>query len=419
MSEQISMANENADISPQLWGDTAIDTVKQQAATELNFSALPPAKAEMWRNFSIAQLRDKNLAPAVPALVSDPSFLDKAWLQQALVLEFSNGHLVTDVENLPISEDFGCQIVTISAEDMGNFITTNKVKSAASLLALNVSQTQCGVCIEISSAMQAPIVILHSHSQLEALITPTIQVKVAANGKAELTEVFVGGADSLAVPAISFEINENAQVDYTRWHQHESNAAQLGVLSASVYSGANFLANCVTTSGKNIRLDAEVNIVGEQAHAELNGLSLVEDGQQTGLYYRVNHLCPNATSNQTVRVVANNKAKHIYDGYIYVAHGADGTDARQSSKALLLTKRAQALANPRLEILTDDVSCAHGATIGFLDEDALFYLQSRGIPKSQAQALLVQGFTTEALNSICSTELKAEINAYIQQHYKA
>ena len=260
--------------------------------------------------------------------------------------------------------------------------------------------------------------IVHHHSQLDALFAPTIQLTVNEKVTANVVEIFFGGAESLAVPSLNVTVAAGAKLDYSRWQKVEAAATQLGVLSATLHEDSIFKANCITHSGDKVRLDAEVNVMGERAEAELNGLSLVEVGQQTGLYYRVNHMAGNAKSNQTVRVVVNNKAKHVYDGYIYVAHGANGTDARQSSKALLLSKRAQALANPRLEILTDDVSCAHGATIGFLDTDAMFYLRSRGVPESQAQAILVEGFTAEALQSISTEPLKQAIEAHIQQHYQ-
>ena len=148
---------------------------------------------------------------------------------------------------------------------------------------------------------------------------------------------------------------------------------------------------------------------GEGASCSLNGLTLARDQQYGDYHVRVEHAQPHGTSEQRFKSVLDGKARSVFDGMIYVCPGAQKTDARQTSRNLLLSRQAQAHSNPRLEILADDVKCGHGSTTGFLDPDAEFYLRARGIPAAQARALLVHAFANDNLNQIRLTPLRERL----------
>ena len=153
------------------------------------------------------------------------------------------------------------------------------------------------------------------------------------------------------------------------------------------------LVNRATRYGR-VAIDVTLS---EGAHFELGAVQVGGSDATLEIVTTVRHAHPNATSKQTVRSVVAERATANYLGKVAVSRGADGTDAVQSVRAMLLDRTAAANAKPELEIFADDVKCAHGCAIGELDANALFYLQSRGLPPAQAKQLLLQAFVAEAL----------------------
>lgn len=156
-------------------------------------------------------------------------------------------------------------------------------------------------------------------------------------------------------------------------------------------AGGTAILNVAVTGGRLGRLFAKVRLA-EGAHFALNGAIVAGDPETHEIVTRISHAEPNATSAQTVRAVLGGKGVGSYLGKVAVARGAQKTDASQSAKAMLLDRTATANLKPELEIFADDVKCAHGATVGELDAQALFYLASRGLPPAEAKALLLRAF---------------------------
>lgn len=388
-------------------------------ATSTETPMLPAAKAEMWRRFPLGALRDQSFAPAASGNADNAEAKPElpAWLSSAAretAIQLSNGQCV----NHP--DIAGVEIRAMTAEDYASLAERATVVSADQLSLANRTEsiaTSGGLIITLRESRETPLVISHITAEANSQVSPTILVRCASGVEATIIELFQGGAEALSTPVTGLMVDDSASLHYHRWHDVDADASLLGVLSATVGESAKLNANCFNTTGKLVRLDAEITITGERSDVELNGLSLVATTDRIGLVYRVNHPEPNSVSQQNVRVVVDGKGKHLYDGYIYVGHGANGTDASQNSKSMLLSSMGQAHANPRLEIHTDDVSCAHGATIGFLDDEALFYLRSRGIPEQQAQAMLIEGFTQAALASVNDDALHTELMRVIQQRF--
>lgn len=411
-NQQINFA-ENASAAPVSLGQEALDTHKQTAHQRLTGDYLPAAKTELWRAFSIASLRGQSYSIKPESTSNAPEL--PSWVPaDSPLLIVSNG-VIGELQNGLA----GLVLTDMDAQSVQEVLSEHQVRSSDGLTDLNLSQTPSAKTLNITQDIDKPIVIWHQSDAKEALNVPLIKIQCDERTSATVIEVFAGGGSSLSIPHTAIDMGQASELEYLRWHQLDNDAALLGALSVQVESSAMLNANCFNTSGHLLRLDAEVTIKGSEADVHLNGLSLVDTGEQVGLVYRVNHPEPESVSNQNVRVVVDGKAKHLYDGYIYVGHGANSTDASQDSKALLLTKMAQALANPRLEILTDDVSCAHGATVGFLDEDALFYLRSRGLSYQQAQAALVAGFVKTTLDTVTCGVFKSALEAFIQARYGA
>ncbi len=204
-------------------------------------------------------------------------------------------------------------------------------------------------------------------------------------------------ADLDALKPIWEQLGEPERIDLGAGESHElvwlptADAVQVRRVKLSIAAGASariFALNCAEDYG---RIELEVELA-EGANFELFAANIGTGLSTNEIVGNVRHLEPNATSRQIVRSVLNGKATGTYLGRIEVAHGAQKTDAEQSVKAILLDRGATANAKPELEIFADDVKCAHGATVGELDAEQLFYLASRGLPPAEARALLLEGF---------------------------
>ena len=181
-------------------------------------------------------------------------------------------------------------------------------------------------------------------------------------------------------------------------------------LSLVLEKGARATVHVLNTGGKLGRVAIDVTCHGG-SHFELGG-AIIGGGEQTlELVTTLNHIEPNATSNQVVRSVLGGKATGSYLGKVAVARDAQKTDAAQSVKAMLLTRTATANAKPELEIFADDVKCAHGATVGELDATALFYLESRGIAPAEAKKLLLRAFVGSVFDGIAEEAERARVEA--------
>lgn len=202
-------------------------------------------------------------------------------------------------------------------------------------------------------------------------------------------------------------VGKNAKLDVVKLQLGVSNAIGIHTLESQVERDGNFSAASITFSspdsgtGKSmIRNNVTARLIGENSHADLNGLYFGKEDAHIDNHILVDHTVPNCTSNQLYKGVLNGDSTGVFNGKVFVKPDAQKTNAFQSSKALLLSDNASVYSKPQLEIFADDVKCSHGVAIGQLDENALFYLQARGISKPEAVQLLTYAFAHEAVECI-------------------
>jgi Fe-S cluster assembly protein SufD len=181
-------------------------------------------------------------------------------------------------------------------------------------------------------------------------------------------------------------------------------------LEASSYTSHTF-----DFGGKLVRHDLNVRFDAPAGSCELNGLYVLDGRQHVDNHTRINHASPDCVSHEQYKGVLNDHARGVFDGLVVVQPGADGTDAHQSNANLLLSADAEVDTKPQLEIYADDVKCSHGATVGELDEDALFYLRSRGLAESTARGLLMRGFGMEMIDRVESPALKVVLEGLLDR----
>ena len=229
------------------------------------------------------------------------------------------------------------------------------------------------------------------------LQTSRIHIRAGKNSRSAFWMDYRASRHGAQLPVITVDAEDGAQVDIALWFHGDSGTAQVAQVAVQQATDSRVRINALQAGGDLLRLDIHSELHGEGTHFAFGGVQLLT-GKQTGDYHlNVRHLTENSESHQRVRGALNDAALGIFDGMIYVAHGAQKTDARQDSRYILLSDNARSHSVPRLEIYADDVQCAHGSTTGKVDEEALFYLRSRGIGYEAARKMLILSFLHEAV----------------------
>jgi Fe-S cluster assembly protein SufD len=218
-----------------------------------------------------------------------------------------------------------------------------------------------------------------------------------------VTEVYVGASARFDIIRVQNEHNNACKITHTFIHQEQNSVAS---------------SNNITLHGGLIRNSTYHLLNGEGAETSSYGLFLADKWQHIDNYVNVDHAAPNCTSNQLFKGVLDDMSTGAFNGRIMVRKGAQGTRAYQGSRNILLTDDAKMDTKPQLEIFADDVKCSHGATIGQIDENALFYLQSRGIDKKEARLMLMFGFAHEVIQNISIVALRERMDKLVMQRLK-
>lgn len=271
------------------------------------------------------------------------------------------------------------------------------------MFALNAAMMSDGVVIDISDGaiVERPIRVAHLGGGVAAARYTRSFVRVGRGARVTLVESFLPGAGEDQVnDAMLMSIAEGGRVDHVRMVEDGPGALNIATLMARVGAGAHLNTFNLTAGAAVSRYQAFIACEGADARVETNGVNLIKAAQHADTSLFIDHVAPHCASRETFRAVIDNRARSVFQGRIVVRAEAQKTDAKMMTRALLLSDEAEADAKPELEIYADDVACGHGATSGALDRNLLFYLRARGLPEAEAQALLIQAFVGEAIESI-------------------
>jgi len=195
-------------------------------------------------------------------------------------------------------------------------------------------------------------------------------------------------------------------INHYRVFSENANANHHSALHIRQYESSEYTCHNINAGGQVLRNEINVKLVAEECRCDLKMLDITSGNQSSENHVSIGHMAPNCVSNQAYKSVLFDKSNSVFNGAIYVARDAQKTDAKQSSNSLLLSKNAQVNTKPQLEIYADDVKCSHGATVGELSQEMVFYLQSRGISEPEARRMLAYGFCKEMVSEISNSKLK-------------
>jgi Fe-S cluster assembly protein SufD len=289
----------------------------------------------------------------------------------------------------------------------------------APLAALNAALMTDGAVLLIGKGarMDKPVHVVHVATEAAAGAAHHLRnlIVLEDGGEATLVETRIGLGSTAAWTNSVTEIAAGQGARLRHCVLAEESAAAFATARTAVRldRDASYEGLVTTVAGGTVRHEVRVELAGERAEARLDGLTLGRGRQHTDCWTEIVHAAPRTTSRQLFKSALDGRSHAAFQGRVAVREGAIGTDAHQLNRNLLLSREARADSKPELEILADDVKCSHGATVGDLDRDALFYLRSRGIALADARALLVEAFIAEVVERIAVPEIRTWLDARI------
>jgi Fe-S cluster assembly protein SufD len=246
-----------------------------------------------------------------------------------------------------------------------------------------------------------------------AAIFPHVIVVIEAGSKATLVETYASPANGFTNSAVQIIVEDNASLTHFRVQKDSAEAFHYGVTEVTLRRGSYYNATNIDLGAALSRHDIDLKFTAEGATGIVDGLYMLNGSQHADTHSVIDHLVPNCTSGQNYKGVLNDKSRAVFNGIVFVRENAHGTDAQQSNKNLLLSNEARVDTKPQLEIFNDDVKCSHGATVGQLEDEELFYLLTRGLPETLARNLLTYGFAEEIINKIDIDSIKSDLDSAV------
>ena len=279
------------------------------------------------------------------------------------------------------------------------------------IVALNLALMSGGVALRVAdkTVLDRPIHLIHLDGSGEAASVVTRNVVlIGAGASVELVESYaaLGEAEIQRNAVTEIRVGEKASLSHTKLQREAEGAFHLVTWLADIKADARYRAFQFSTGASLSRNQIYAAFTGEGASLDLSGALLMRGRQHCDTTLVIEHRVPHCTSRELFKSVLDGEARGVFQGKIIVSPGAQKTDGKQMAQALLLSETAEFDSKPELEIFADDVVCGHGATSGQIDEDLLFYLEARGIPKPEAKALLIQAFVGEAVEKVENEALR-------------
>jgi Fe-S cluster assembly protein SufD len=408
---ELGLAEAFAALRPRLAGNP-VAARREEAFRRFEAAGLPHRRVEEWKYTDLrALMRDaKPLAAPPDAAAKARARAAGAVLRgiDARRIVFVDGMLVTGLSDL--APEPGLKISSLAAAlgrgDAGIIARLGNGPAEGDVAyALNTAFMGDGAVIELEPGARParPLHLVHAYgSDRAAAVFTRSLIAIGASARLTLFESHHGpdGLDYQVNAAIDLALGDGAALDRVKVGAEGRDALHLSTLSATIGADARFADMTFTTGGKVVRNQLFVRCDGAGADLRINGASLLNGDQHADTTMLVDHAAGGCRGREVFKSVLDDASRGVFQGKIIVRHGAQKTDARMMSRALLLSDDAESDNKPELEIFADDVQCGHGATSGALDDNLKFYLMARGIPEREAEALLIHSFVAEAIEEV-------------------
>jgi Fe-S cluster assembly protein SufD len=405
-----------------------IGLLRQAAFARFAELGLPTTQDEDWKYTSLAPLTQIQFAPPAEAKPPTLEQLNRlaggSPVDGAVRLVFIDGRYRAELSSRGSSTG-GAYIGGLGTAhaERPEFVERELARHADyqrdALTALNTAFIEDGAFIHLpaGAVLQAPIHLLFvstAHGK-PTLSQPRNLVVLGAGSQATVIETYAGLSDDVYFTNAVTEIvlGENAQLDHYKLQEEGARAFHIALTQVQHGRDSRFNSHSVALGAALARNDVRALFAREGSACTLNGLYMATGKQHLDNRTLIDHQSPRCTSRELYKGVLDGQSRGVFGGRVLVRHDAQKTDASQTNKNLLLSDEAVVDTKPQLEIFADDVKCAHGAAVGQLDEDALFYLRSRGIGQEAAKSLLTYAFASEMVNLIPLAPLRARVRELV------
>ncbi|MFT7528338.1 MAG: Fe-S cluster assembly protein SufD [Arenicella sp.] len=405
----------------QLMGESLPWLLEQRRHAQTRFEeiGLPGVRDEKWRYTNLRALKSNLYQLASKGSKS------KMQLPQATGarLVFVDGYLDAEQSNVPTVSGLAFMsldtALATASEDpvLENNFGACLPDETHGFTALNTAYCQDGYVVKLdnNAVVEGVLEVYFIASQADTLSHTRNLIIAGTNSQCTVVERHVGSDGSMYLNNSITEIiaGDGAHIDHYKIQQESNDAFHIGGVFINQAANSNVKTHNVALSGLVTRNDTNCSLLGQGGHIEMNGLVLGKGRQHVDNHTEVNHAEPNCTSDEYYKTILDDSSRSVFRGRIIVAQDAQLTNADQQNNNLLLSKQAEADSKPQLEIYADDVKCSHGVTVGQLDPNSMFYLQSRGIDKASARALLTFAFANEVIQRIRVGSVREEITQII------
>jgi Fe-S cluster assembly protein SufD len=406
---------------------SAVHQVRQQALERFDKLGFPTIRHEEWKYSNV-----KNLVNQAFEFNAVTNFSAKDLEEMPIpnlegnILYFINGIYNTELSTI-VSPDSELQILTFAeaAKTQPALVEEyfNKYSDYQdnAFTALNTAFAQNGVFVHVpdNKVVTQPIILrfISDARTLNVASQPRNLIVVGKRSEVQIAEAYrsFGENASFTNAVTEFIIAEEANVHYYKVQNESDKSYHIGTTSVLQADKSVFTANTVTANGGFVRNNLNIKIDGEYAEANMFGLYIPNGKQHIDNHTAVDHAKPNSNSNELYKGILKGKSTGVFNGKIFVRQDAQKTNAFQSCKNVLLSEDASMNTKPQLEIWADDVKCSHGTTTGQLNDDALFYMQARGISKDSARALLTLAFAQDVIDKFEIVAIKEYLQALIEE----
>ena len=392
--------------------------VRQQALEKLKADGWPARRSESWRFTPLTPVEKRDAKQAVQADSLPVPAIDNL---NAIDLVFVDGVLVTQVNTLDVPA--GMSITSLKSDDAATQQAISsvygQVKPTRHMFGLvNDALCQHGIFINVEAGakIDTPVRIVNMASQNVDAHTRVV-VKIAEGASATVIEQGFGDTESLTTAFAEYDLADDAHLEYYRFAMFTGKAKQLGGSHFKLHNRTTLNSTMVGYGSELSRLDVDIHHAGEFADAKMNAIYLLAEGELFDLHSTIEHAMPNGTTEENARGIVGDKARAVFNGRIHIHRDAQKTLAELNNRNLLLSRRGVINTKPELEIYADDVKCAHGATVAEIEEEALYYMLTRGVSRSKALVMLNFGFIQELINDVPNAAVREWLAPILSERF--
>ena len=397
-------------------GPRWLQDLRERGASRFSALGFPTTREEEWRFTSVAPIATMEFRAAPDARISAEELGSFLYADAPHRAVFVNGRFAPElsrVGGLPKGMHLGSLSTALSeqADIVGRYLGQLAEFNARAFTALNTAFLQDGAFVYIpeGAVLDAPLQLMFvSVADGPVMSHPRALIIASDRSQSRMVETYVGadGQPYFSNGVTEVFVGEHAMLDHYKVQEESVNAFHIASMHVHAARSAVFSSHSFALGGRLVRNDVFAQLDGEGAECTLNGLYLADGERLVDNHTTIDHAKPHCPSHEIYKGILGGRARAVFNGKIIVRPDAQKTDAKQTNRALLLTDGATINTKPQLEIFADDVKCTHGAAIGQLDEDALFYLQARGLTFFEARDLLIHAFAGDILDRVKIEPLK-------------